>query len=61
MDAVAVVDPEGEPAGIDSPAQPEPEYIFDQRISCKKPLVALTKPAYQAAALRPVWGPENTP
>jgi len=33
MDAGAVIDPAGEPAGIDPLAQPQPEDIFDQRIS----------------------------
>jgi hypothetical protein len=33
MDAGAVIDPTGEPAGIDPLAQPEQEDIFDQRIS----------------------------
>jgi hypothetical protein len=32
-DAGAVIDPAGEPGGIDPLVQPEPESIFDQRIS----------------------------
>jgi hypothetical protein len=33
IDAGDVIDPEGEPTGLDPLAQPEPEYIFDQRIT----------------------------
>lgn len=33
IDGGEVMDPQAEPAGIDSLAQPEPEYIFDQRIT----------------------------
>jgi hypothetical protein len=33
IDAGEVMDPEGEPAGIDPLAQPEPDSIFDQRIT----------------------------
>jgi hypothetical protein len=32
LDAGGAIDPKGEPAGIDPLAQPEMEYIFDQRI-----------------------------
>jgi hypothetical protein len=35
-DTGKVIDSEGEPAGIDPLAQPEPESIFDQRISWLK-------------------------
>jgi hypothetical protein len=33
LDAGKLVSPQGEPAGIDPLAQPEPEFIFDQRIT----------------------------
>ena len=33
LDAGGFIDPQGESAGIDPLAQPEPEYIFDQRIT----------------------------
>lgn len=33
IDAGEAIDPAGESAGIDPLAQPEPEYIFDQRIT----------------------------